>query len=53
MIGSEQARYGQFRVAPDGQVLLVGLQDVQLNVIQPLAKTLIKTAKKAAEPSPN
>ncbi|QRX83364.1 GDYXXLXY domain-containing protein [Glaciimonas sp. PAMC28666] len=29
------ARYGQFRVAPDGQALLVGLQDDQMQLINP------------------
>ena len=28
------ARYGQFRVAPDGQALLVGLQDGQMRLIR-------------------
>jgi uncharacterized membrane-anchored protein len=29
----EAARYGEFRVMPDGRALLVGLADVQLKAI--------------------
>ncbi|WP_046241178.1 GDYXXLXY domain-containing protein, partial [Delftia tsuruhatensis] len=31
----EQARYGEFRVEPDGRALLVGMADAQLRPIVP------------------
>ena len=31
----EQARYGEFRVEPDGRALLVGMADAQLRPIDP------------------
>ena len=49
------ARYGQFRVAPDGQALLIGLQDEQLKRIQPsdaALKSPPKMTEKAPEPVP-
>lgn len=46
----EAARYGQFRVASDGQALLVGLQDDHLNFIRPApAKMVEKSIERSAE----
>ncbi|KAF3997930.1 GDYXXLXY domain-containing protein [Glaciimonas immobilis] len=46
------ARYGQFRVAPDGQALLVGLQDEKRVLIRPSTPTLAQTSTKTAKKSP-
>ena len=48
----EAARYGQFRVAPDGQALLVGLQDDHLNLIRPSVPAPVPVVKNSTEPAP-
>jgi len=47
----EAARYGQFRVAPDGQALLVGLQDDHLNLIRPSVQTALSKVEKSIDPA--
>lgn len=44
------ARYGLFRVAPDGQALLIGLQDVQMRLIRP-STTSETNVKNRVEPT--
>ena len=50
----QAARYGEFRVQPDGRALLVGLADADLQPIRPLPLTPAATAPPppAASPAP-